>query len=68
MFEKVSTKEIENIKERLESELKDKSLPFQRKEEVKSLIYYINAWLKWRDSQWYSDKQEHYREVIKSES
>ena len=68
MFEKVSTKEIKNIKERLESELKDKNLPFQRKEEVESLIYHIGAWLKWRDNQWYSDKQEHYREVIRSES
>ena len=68
MFEKVSTKEIKSIKERLESELKDKNLPFPRKEEVESLIYYINTWLEWRDHQWYSDKQEHYREVIKSES
>ena len=64
MFEKVNTKEIENIKERLESELKDKDLPFQRKEEVKSLIYHLNTWLEWRDYQ----EREHYREVIKSES
>jgi len=28
MFEKVNTKEIRNIKERLEAELKDKYLPF----------------------------------------
>jgi len=68
MFEKVDTKEIKAIKKRLESELEDKNLPFQRKEEVESLVYYINAWLKWRDNQWYSDEQEHYREVIKSES
>ena len=68
MFKRVNTKEIESIKKRLQSELKDKDLPFPRKEEVKQLIYYINAWLKWRDNQWYSDKQEHYREVIKSES
>ena len=64
MFEKVNTKEIENIKERLEVELKDKNLPFQRKEEVKSLIYYLNTWLDWRDYQ----EREYYREVIKSES
>ena len=60
MFKKVSTKEIENIKERLESELKDKYLPFQRKEEVESLLYHINTWLDWRDDQ----EREHYREVI----
>lgn len=64
MFKKVNTKEIRNIKERLESELKDKDLPFQRKEEVGSLICYLNAWLDWRDYQ----EQKHYREVIKSES
>ena len=64
MFEKVSTKEIENIKERLESELEDKNLPFQRKEEVKSLIYYLNTWLDWRDYQ----ERKHYEEVIRSES
>ena len=64
MLEKVSTKEIQNIKERLEAELKDKYLPFQRKEEVKSLIYYLNTWLEWRAYR----EREHYREVIKSES
>jgi len=64
MFEKVNIKEIESIKERLGSELKDENLPFQRKEEVKSLIYYLNTWLDWRDYQ----EREHYREVIKSES
>ncbi len=45
MFEKVSAKEIWNIKKRLESELKDKNLPFQRNEEVESLIYYLDTWL-----------------------
>jgi len=64
MFEKVNTKEIQNIRERLESELKDNNLPFQRKEEVKSLIYHLDTWLDWRDYQ----EREHYREVIKSES
>ena len=64
MFEKVSKKEIEDIKKRLESELEDKYLPFQRKEEVESLIIYLNIWLDWRDHQ----EREHYREVIKSES
>jgi len=68
MFKKVSIKEIKNIKKRLESELEDKNLPFQRKEEVESLIYYINTWLEWRDCQWYSDEQKHYREIIRSES
>lgn len=64
MFEKVNTKEIKVIKKRLESELEDKYLPFQRKEEVKSLLYYLNTWLDWRDYQ----EREHYREVTKSES
>lgn len=64
MFEKVNTKEIQNIKGRLESELRDNNLPFQRKEEIKSLIYHLDTWLDWRDYQ----EREHYREVIKSES
>ena len=45
LFKKVDIKEIKGIKERLEEELKDKNLPYQRKEEVSSLIYYINVWL-----------------------
>jgi hypothetical protein len=55
-------KEIESMKERLEAELKDKDLPFQRKEELTSLICSLNTWLDWRDY------QEHHREVIKSAS
>ncbi|MBA7496372.1 hypothetical protein ES702_06980 [subsurface metagenome] len=64
MFQKVSIKEIKNIRERLKSELEDKNLPFQRKEEVMSLLYHIDTWLDGRDYQ----EREHYREVIKSES
>jgi len=64
MFEKVSTKEIENIRKRLETELEDKNLPFQRREEVESLAHYLNTWLCWREYQ----EREHYREVIQSES
>jgi len=64
MFRKVSTKEIEKIKERLEAELKDKMTSSQRIEEVKSLIYHIDTWLNWRDYQ----ERKHYREVIQSES
>lgn len=64
MFEKVSTKEIKSIKERLKTELKDKFLSFQRKEEIVSLIYHIDTWLEWRDYQ----EQKHYEEVIRSES
>lgn len=64
VFEKVETKEIRNIKKRLESELKDKNLPFQRRVEVESLISHINTWLDFRDDQ----EQKHYREVIQSES
>lgn len=45
MFEKVSIKEIRNIKKRLQSELKDKELPFQREQEIESLIYYLDTWL-----------------------
>ena len=64
MFKKVSTKEIRDIKERLKAELEDKNLPFQRKEEVMSLLYHIDTWLDGRDYQ----EREYYREVIKSES
>ena len=64
MFEKVDTKEIKVIKKRLELELEDKNLPFQRKEEVESLLVHINTWLDWRDHQ----ERDHYREVIISES
>ena len=64
MFEKVDTKEIKVIKKRLELELEDKNLPFQRKEEVESLLTHIDTWLDWREDQ----EQEHYREVIQSES
>jgi len=63
MFKKVSTKEIENIKKRLETELEDKFLPFQRKEEVKSLLNYLTTWLEWKDYQ----ERKHYK-VLKSES
>ncbi|GAJ14047.1 unnamed protein product, partial [marine sediment metagenome] len=45
-------------------ELKEEDLPFQRKEEVKSLICHLNSWLGWRDYQ----ERGHYRGVIKSES
>ncbi|MBA7513349.1 hypothetical protein ES705_05381 [subsurface metagenome] len=64
MFEKVSTKEIEKIKERLETELDEKNLPFRRGEEIESLINHLDTWLDWREDK----EQEHYREVIKSES
>lgn len=64
MFEKVDTKEIKVIKKRLELELEDKNLPFQRKEEVESLLCHIDTWLDWREDK----EQEHYREVIQSES
>ncbi|GAI77647.1 unnamed protein product [marine sediment metagenome] len=64
MFEKVETKEIENIKERLKTELKDKNLPFQRKEEIMSLLYHLDTWLEGRAYQ----EREHYREQLKSEN
>ena len=64
MFEKVDTKEIKVIKRRLELELEDKNLPFQRKEEVESLITHLDTWLDWREDQ----EQKRYREIIQSES
>ena len=64
MFQKVTTKEIKSILERLGSELKFGDLPYQRREEVKSLVYYLKTWLEWKDYR----EREHYREVIKSES
>jgi len=51
MFKKVDTKEIEGIKKRLEVELEDKNLPFQRREEVTALLNYIDTWLEWRSFQ-----------------
>ncbi|MBA7526286.1 hypothetical protein ES705_18447 [subsurface metagenome] len=64
MFKKVETKEIKSILERLESELKFGDLPYQRREEVKSLIFYLKTWLEWRAYR----EREHYREVLQSES
>lgn len=63
-FKKVETKEIKGILERLETELKSGDLPYMRREEIKSLVYYLKTWLEWRDYR----EREHYREVIKSES
>ena len=64
VFEKVKTKEIKDIRDRLDKELGDKDIPFQRKEEVMSLLYHIDTWLDGRDYQ----EREHYRQVIQSES
>ncbi|MBA7515721.1 hypothetical protein ES705_07764 [subsurface metagenome] len=64
MLKKVSTREIEKIKERLEAELESKYISSQRKKEVKSLIHHLETWLELRDYR----EREHYREVIKSES
>ena len=64
MFKKVETKEIKNIRERLESELKFGDLPYMRREEVESLVYYLKTWLEWKDYR----EREHYRTVIQSES
>ena len=64
IFEKVGTKEIKDIKERLEAEINDKILPFQRKEEVESLIIHIDTWLEWRA---YKERKR-YREQLQSES
>ena len=64
MFEKVSTKEIEKIKERLETELDEKNLPFRRGEEIESLINHLDTWLDWREDK----EQERYRKIIQSES
>lgn len=63
-FKKVEVKEIKSILERLETELKAENLPYMRREEVKSLVNYLKTWLEWRDYR----EQEHYEEVIRSES
>jgi len=63
-FKKVETKEIKSILERLETELKSENLLYRRREEVKSLVYYLKTWLEWKDYR----EREHYKEVIKSES
>lgn len=64
MLEKVGTKEIENIKNRLEAELEDKNLPSQKKVVVESLISHLTSWLEFREY-W---ERKHYREVDKRES
>ncbi|MBA7537572.1 hypothetical protein ES705_29841 [subsurface metagenome] len=64
MFEKVSYKEIKDIRDRLKTELEDKDIAFQRKEEVMSLIYHIDTWSEGMD---YLERK-HYRKAIKSES
>lgn len=48
MFKKVETKEMKDIKKRLELELEDEDLPFHRKEEVESLLIHIETWLAYR--------------------
>lgn len=64
MLGKVKIKEIRDIRTRLELELGNKNLPFQRKEEVESLLYHIDTWLEEKEYK----EREHYREVIQSES
>ena len=64
MFQKVDIKEIKDIRDRLKTELGDKDIPFQRKEEVMSLLYHIDTWSDGRDYQ----ERERYREIIQSES
>lgn len=46
MFENLDIETIENITERLKVELEDPELPKQRKEEVNSLLYYADTWIK----------------------
>jgi len=48
MFRNQSVKTIESIKVRLKAGLKDPELPKQRKEEVESLLYYANVWIRER--------------------
>ena len=64
VLRKVSSREIEKIKERLEAELESEKISFQRKEEVKSLVRHLKNWLQLKDYR----EREHYRVVIKSES
>ena len=64
MFEKVYTKEIEKIKERLEAELDEKDLSPRRGEEIESLINHLDTWLDWRKDK----EQERYDKIIQSES
>jgi len=41
MFQGLDIEVLIEIEKRLRSELKDKSIPYQRKEEVESCLYYI---------------------------
>ena len=64
VLRKVSSREIEKIKERLEAELESEKLSFQRKREVESLLKHLSTWLELREYR----ERERYRVVIKSES
>ncbi|MBA7527324.1 hypothetical protein ES705_19500 [subsurface metagenome] len=64
VFEKVETKEIQGIKERLEKELKDRNIPSQRREEVRGLICYLNIWLEWQNNR----RREYHRREIKNKA
>lgn len=46
MFIGVDIEVIKDIKKRLGRELKDQDLPFQRREEVLSYLYFIEGWIK----------------------
>jgi len=48
MFTGLDIEVIKTIKKRLETELKDKELPAQRREEVEALIYNIDVTLRER--------------------
>jgi len=63
LFEIVTTKEVQDIKERLEKEKKDRHIPPGRYDEIRALISYLNTWLEWQK---YRRKEYHRKEEIKN--
>ncbi|MBA7576866.1 hypothetical protein ES708_18708 [subsurface metagenome] len=64
MYKKVSIGEIEKIKGRLKSELKDGNSPLHRKTEVEALFYRLDTWLQWKEG----EDRRRYKEQLQSES
>jgi len=63
MFEIVTVKEIQNIKERLEKEKKARHVLPGRYDELKALINFLSLWLEWQK---YRRKEYYRKEEIKN--
>lgn len=63
LFEIVTTKEIQDIKERLEQEKKARHVLPGRYDELKTLISFLSTWLDWQK---YRRKEYYRKEEIKN--